>query len=717
MTEPRAIPETVLPAPLACWHESLLSARTDRVVALACDSAIVETSRPLPVGTRVFLELSLGQASNAARGEIDAVVVDGTLPGREGFRVRFVELDEALRTWIAHFLNPPEAVSPSPTWSLDDEMGAPERPLVVAPLDVPQVFVAPASPAPIDVPSPQPTRTPAPVLDAASSFDPFADILTPAPIAPADVPLDLLAEPHAVETIASEPVTAEPITLDAVPAGGSAVIGPTVDAPARDTLATAPADADLDDEPLSISPAEPLRAMAIHDGEVHDLGRQFDDAFSLSPFDAEETPHAFAPSNPLASTPSGVPDDDWSGARTSDDDEHSALAWMGAATSPDTLPNDAFAPFDTQLAPTSNIDDGAADTASDDEGALYGALTSSLGELDPFDAFDAFNAARRHGTPAHGLAPLSLGGPQTASPLDEPHANSGAPVSNEAASITTGADVSRDGGVPIEGAEPGFVVDETADAFTSTGPRPMAALPSERHVTTLRFDGRPVRQELDDDAKSAVRNAVSSFPNTQTDPQFGVFVPPRTDPMFPSVQGSDDELRAALARVSADVSPGLSFNDAPFNDAPFNDTPLPDAPFSHARFPSAPSSNQVAGHDVPLGHHAPYPSLARVPAIAHGVVDDFHALGLPDDVVEVSSTSQLVEVARAADGSVSALGPVSHATPIAARVASPKDIDVAVVSGELADDADTDELPLVVGSDAAAPFDPFVTDDPFNRRR
>ena len=49
-----------LDAPLAVWHESLFSARHDRLVALHPDGGVIATSRPLPDGANVFLELSLG---------------------------------------------------------------------------------------------------------------------------------------------------------------------------------------------------------------------------------------------------------------------------------------------------------------------------------------------------------------------------------------------------------------------------------------------------------------------------------------------------------------------------------------------------------------------------------------------------------------------------------------------------------------------------------
>jgi hypothetical protein len=91
-----------LDRPLACWHESLHSARTDRMVSLGEQGGFIETDRPLPAGAEVFLELHLGHASNAARGEIDGLVVDngGKPAGTHGFEVQFLDLDDAVRLWI-----------------------------------------------------------------------------------------------------------------------------------------------------------------------------------------------------------------------------------------------------------------------------------------------------------------------------------------------------------------------------------------------------------------------------------------------------------------------------------------------------------------------------------------------------------------------------------------------------------------------------------------
>ena len=87
-----------LRSPLLCWHESLVSARTDPLVSLSADGAFIATDRPVPAGTPLFLELS--QEEEGARAEVDAVAVAGAGP-EPGFAVRFVALDDEARRFIA----------------------------------------------------------------------------------------------------------------------------------------------------------------------------------------------------------------------------------------------------------------------------------------------------------------------------------------------------------------------------------------------------------------------------------------------------------------------------------------------------------------------------------------------------------------------------------------------------------------------------------------
>jgi hypothetical protein len=81
-----------LAAPQSCWHESLLSARTDAVVAVSHDSIFVQTTRPLPVGTRVFVEWMRGSGSAPLTAQLDAVVVAANT-AFTGFRLYFTAPD------------------------------------------------------------------------------------------------------------------------------------------------------------------------------------------------------------------------------------------------------------------------------------------------------------------------------------------------------------------------------------------------------------------------------------------------------------------------------------------------------------------------------------------------------------------------------------------------------------------------------------------------
>jgi hypothetical protein len=87
--------------PTPCWHESVFSARTDSIVALSMQGAHIATTRPLPPGTAVFLELG----DNAG---IDAVTV---FADDAGFSVDFVSVDAAAKDVIAAALGLPAAAT------------------------------------------------------------------------------------------------------------------------------------------------------------------------------------------------------------------------------------------------------------------------------------------------------------------------------------------------------------------------------------------------------------------------------------------------------------------------------------------------------------------------------------------------------------------------------------------------------------------------------
>lgn len=162
-TEQRSI--RPLHVPLLCWHESLHSARTDPLVALSEDAGFIATERPVPVGTPVFLELALGHASNAARAQIDAVVVSGDAPVEmAGFSVRFVDVDAAVLTWIQHHLVAavskrasvaPTTVPDVPRWApeaMPPPTSAPiaDEPWSLPPVSAPNAFGHAADPVALD---------------------------------------------------------------------------------------------------------------------------------------------------------------------------------------------------------------------------------------------------------------------------------------------------------------------------------------------------------------------------------------------------------------------------------------------------------------------------------------------------------------------------------------------------------------------------------------
>jgi hypothetical protein len=88
----------MLRVPVPCWHESIHSARTDSIVALSPEGAFLQTQRPLPPGTPIFLEIVRGLQGE--RIEVDGQVVDGAIVGQQGFAVRFRNVDRAVTTFV-----------------------------------------------------------------------------------------------------------------------------------------------------------------------------------------------------------------------------------------------------------------------------------------------------------------------------------------------------------------------------------------------------------------------------------------------------------------------------------------------------------------------------------------------------------------------------------------------------------------------------------------
>lgn len=104
-----------LRAPLRCWHESLVSARADALITLSREGAFIATSRPVPAGTELFLEISLD--GNGATAELDAVAV-AAATSDEGFAVRFLGIDDRARDLLERVLSaerPPALVVPAPS--------------------------------------------------------------------------------------------------------------------------------------------------------------------------------------------------------------------------------------------------------------------------------------------------------------------------------------------------------------------------------------------------------------------------------------------------------------------------------------------------------------------------------------------------------------------------------------------------------------------------
>lgn len=168
--------------PLQCWHESLVSARTDPLVALSVDGAVIATDRPVPVGTPLFLELS--SSDEAPGAEVDAVAIDGG-GDEKGFAVRFVALDNAARRFIAARL------------AEEERAAAPDATLVPQ-----EVQIAPAGSATVEEPHEAPLQKPA----------------ARGPVVPLELSLDdAAAAPLSVDDLASLVPEAEaPSRLDAI---------------------------------------------------------------------------------------------------------------------------------------------------------------------------------------------------------------------------------------------------------------------------------------------------------------------------------------------------------------------------------------------------------------------------------------------------------------------------------------------------------------------
>lgn len=255
-----------LKTPLLCWHESLSSARNDALVALSADSARIATTRPLPTGTAVYLELEGGAGIDAVATALDAT----------GFIVEFVTVDDAAAVLIeralrdnaddrvpqpfertvsrpAAILSPPTAptdfsahndvVEPEPalahTAEAPIEPVASEAPSFVGAAMFGVAAVAVFDEAPVVVQAQ--VAPPAPFTpDAAVEPEP-----EPEPAAPAPMRAPALVEPP--------PTASEPTHLVAAPSFAAALVEP---APLSAALveAPAPAPAFAIEEPALVAP-------------------------------------------------------------------------------------------------------------------------------------------------------------------------------------------------------------------------------------------------------------------------------------------------------------------------------------------------------------------------------------------------------------------------------------------------------------------------------
>ena len=216
-----------LRSPLLCWHESLVSARTDPLVSLSADGAFIATDRPVPAGTPLFLELS--QEEEGARAEVDAVAVAGAGP-EPGFAVRFVALDDDARRFVAA--------------RLAEERRAREPDVTLIPTSVEADATSDVELLPPPGPIAPPARAVAPIeLEAADDEVRLtaADLSPPVPEAQSPARDDAIE----LEGLSLDTAAFDELPAPSAPAGPS--VGLDVDLDARlDAESNAELDAELD---------------------------------------------------------------------------------------------------------------------------------------------------------------------------------------------------------------------------------------------------------------------------------------------------------------------------------------------------------------------------------------------------------------------------------------------------------------------------------------
>ena len=279
-----------LKTPLLCWHESLASARNDALIALSPHGARIATTRPLPAGTAVFLELEGGAG-------IDAVTTDEG--DSTGFVVEFVTIDDAAAVLIERALRDSRV-------DVDDRAPLPPRnvtrpaallspPVAATALVVPEGHYANTLVpmfaeviAPVIAPSP-------PAVEFAAVTD---RVVAPVVVTPVDdlVVEDAVVAP-AVEEIVAAPVVVAPVVEDVVVADEEMSIADALrfelDDDDDDALGVAPPSLTAVELPVSSTPPPAMIVAPFDDLHSDDLGDVAVGNFNARPASEAEFESAF----------------------------------------------------------------------------------------------------------------------------------------------------------------------------------------------------------------------------------------------------------------------------------------------------------------------------------------------------------------------------------------------------------------------------------------
>ncbi|MBI5498166.1 MAG: hypothetical protein HY904_24400 [Deltaproteobacteria bacterium] len=237
------------------WHESLLSAREDSLAGLGPAGLQVLTQRPLPAGTRVFLELP--SVDGTPRTGVDGEVLSS---GGGVMEVTFTAPDAAVLARVRQLLATAPALADRVEPSPESPALPPES--VEPPESPPEEAAPPAEPvaAPVADFFAEPTPPPAAVADF--SLEPPAGTAASAPVT------DFFAEPpappappteEALFGVLSEVPATPPPELPAAPpvAEEAPLVIPDLAGPADAAWDTPPAIAEFG-APLPAPPADSL---------------------------------------------------------------------------------------------------------------------------------------------------------------------------------------------------------------------------------------------------------------------------------------------------------------------------------------------------------------------------------------------------------------------------------------------------------------------------